>query len=540
MGFFGLSSIVPGIGGVFGLNIFNTSSDNNESIKGFALGWGKEILGCLSLGAGFKTVSSYAFDVQDGLFFDAGLIFYPNESLNIDFFRNNFINNKIFFSCVIQNLGKEPVTTSAEDLNLRLGFAYNLDVIWTKFFIEQMLLSQNTPTIFGFEINPVPDILKLLFLRASYEVDNQDMKFGFGIHSEDAMLDFSYSAFKREYYLSFNVFFEKSRREMSVASYNEGVILYNEALEEEKAGNLIIEKYQTADSKLADSLIQDRNNTKAAILKNKIDNKLSEYKTQNLSNAQFAENKKDPVSALMFYNKMARLEDNPDIELKIKTLMTNQTVINFIMNSRTDINSAVNARKFITAKREISKLLLILPGDKSLISLQNNVSVQLKNLAEIYYKKARALYNRDLYEDCMTQARNALVYDPDFIKAQELYNLAQSDLNEIQSSQKAYELFKKKNYLGALYIANRILVGDRENQDASALKARILKIFRDNARDYLNEGITYYNNAEYDKAIENFNIVLLVDPSNNVASDYINRAESKQKAIEKLGEIQEQ
>ncbi len=540
IGFFGFSALPPVIGGVFALDIYNTSTENAGSKRGFAFGYGREFFGCLALGAGIKTVSDYAFDTRDGLFFDAGIIFSPNESLNLDFFRNSFINNKLFISFAVQDLGHEPSTTTAEEQNLRLGLLYNLDIIWTKFFVEKMFLSRNEPFVFGLEFNPSPDILKMFFLRGSYEIDSRDVRLGFGVHGEDAMADFSYSALDKRYFLSFNVYFEKSRREMSVENYNEGVVLYNEALDEEKSGNPAMEKFLAADVSVKSALSRDRSNVKASLLKEQIEGRLSDYKAQNLSNAQIAENKKDPVGALIYYNRAALLADNPAVETKISNLITNQTVINFIINSKIDINSATNARKFIAAKKEISRLLLVLPKDRDVLALREGVSTQLKNIAEVYYRKAQSFYDRYLLEDCMSQARNALVYEPDLVKAQDLYNLAQTDLYEKQSSRKAYELFGNKNYIGALYMANRVLARDSESQDSAALKSRILKIFRDNEKEYLNEGISLYNNAEYDKAIEDFSIVLLIDPGNNTASDYIGRASTKEKAVDKLSEIQEQ
>lgn len=220
--------------------------------------------------------------------------------------------------------------------------------------------------------------------------------------------------------------------------------------------------------------------------------------------------------------------------------MTNQTVIAYVISSKTDIKNAIAARKFLTAKRVIVKLLQVMPRDSDAQTTMISVNTELKKYAEVYYQKAQSLYDRELYEDSIKEARTSLIYDPDLEKAQDLLSLGLTDLSEKQSSRKANELFGNKNYIGALKMANYILTRDPENRDAAALKDRVVRIFRDNIKSYLDDGISFYNSGDFDKAIENFDIVLLVDPGNNTASDYKTRAESKQKELEKSGEIQEQ
>jgi|GEM_PF-2944446 hypothetical protein len=538
--FLGMAALLPENTGVAGLDIYNTLSGNTNAKRGLAFGWGKEFLGCLSLGAGVKTVSSYPFDMNDGVLLDAGLIFTPNDSINMDFLHNSFIDNKIFISFAVQNLGKEPVTASPENLNLRAGLAYDFDAVWTKIFVEKMFLSTNAPLYFGAEINPSPDILKLFVLRASYEAVSGETKLGFGLHSDDAMLDISYSVSSNDFFMSFNVYFEKSRKELSADDYNEGLIRYNEAADDEKEGNDSIDKYHESDQKLSAAVSLDRNNRKALALKNQVDSKLMDYKAHALTNARSAEDKKDPVTAIIYYNKAAKIDSSPDIMQKVKTLMANQAVIAYIINSRIEMRNAVISRKYLTAKKITTKLLLVDPQDSDAQSYQVSINAELKKFAEVYYQKAQSLYDRELYEDCITRARTSLIYDPDLEKTKDLLSLALTDLTEKQSSRKANELYRNQNYLGALKMVNYILSRDPENQEASSLKSKIIEIFKTDEKNYLDEGISNYNNSEFDKSVEDFNIVLLVDPGNNTASDYKTRAETKQKALEKLGEIQEQ
>jgi len=537
--FLGLSTMMPLIGGVVAVDLYNTVDENGLLKRGLALGWGNDFFGFSSFGFSLKTVSrENILDFSNGALFDIGLILFPNESLGIDFFKNKFINNRLFLSLVVQNLGNRVFADAGEQMNIRVGLGYKLEELWTKFFVEKFFLSDGNSLYLGAELRPTIDFLDIFSLRVSTDLSN--VRLGAGIHGRDAGVDFSYCMQTKEFYFSFTGYFEKDRSELSKEYYDDGLNYYNQAKEVERdKEDVAFDKYRLAYNNFSKAYDLDKNNKKAAYMKTKIEEKMESYKTTYVNNAVNAESKNDYVSALVYYNKAYQVEKDSSINEKILQLSKNETVVSHVNNKKQIIRSNLKAKKYLVARREAEKLLRVIPGDKETQELFEDAASNLKSVAEDYYKKAQNFYDKGMYEECIAQAKKALIYDPEMEKANDLIALASSEITEKRGIQRANDLYKQKNYLGAYRIVNWLLSKNENNKEAANLRAKILRALKDSVKVNLDRGIGFYNNSEYDKAIEEFDKVLLVDSTNSIATDYRNRALSKQKALEKLEQIEE-
>jgi tetratricopeptide (TPR) repeat protein len=539
LNYFGISTLVPLIGGTVGFGVFNTFQTNYFPKRGFVLGWGREVFGCLSAGISLKTVSANLGDFSDGLLSDIGIIFYPNDTLGWGFLKNKFINNKLFFSFVAQNLGKHPAGVDNEELNLRLGIGYNLDALWTRLFVEQNLISAGNRTVFGFEINPDMDFFRMFSLRAS--TDMKETLVGLGINGEDAGVDFSYNINKNKYMASFIGYFEKTRQNESREIYDDGMTMLNSAQDQEKTDlESALDKYRQARQKFGLALFYDKNNKKAAYRKLQVDNILADYQDYYIKSGQNAEKSKDYVSAFVFYNDANKIEFSADTDQKIKNLQTNQNVLSYVKAKRAEIKTLLKSKKYLSAYKQSSRVLIMAPDDPEIKQWNDESRRALESVAEYYYNRAVKLYDNGNFEGAIYQAQLALKYNSDMDKAKDLINYSYSELGNKQGMNRAYDQFKNKNYMAALKMVNWILSKNPDRKDASDLKNRIMKIFRDNENMYLQNGQNLYNNGDYEHAIEEFDKVMLVDPGNPVANDYRSRSDTKMKAIEKLNGADEE
>lgn len=539
LNYVGFATVIPMLGGTVAFSLYNNISTSAASKQGLAFGWGRNVLGFLAFGASVKTLSSEQFVVNDGILADFGLILHLNESTGIDLFKNDWLNDKLFIGFALQNLGLNSRNTEAEDMNARLGLGYNISPLWTKVFIEKNFLSRTSLLAFGLEINPKVEFFDIFTFRTSY--DMRDVKVGFGINGEDGNIDMSYNPNRNQFFLALTGYFETSRDDLSSENYNAGMVYYNQAVEMERDGNPdAFDKYHQAYDKFNTALTYNGENDKAALRKKIIEGKVDAYQGEFLTNAQNAEAKKDYVSALIYYNKADSISEVPGIQQKVKEYSSNDSVIAYVKNKKGTIAAHIKNSRYFKAKKEVAVLEQVVPDDNQVRNFKSTVERQLKVTAQKYYDKAKALYRQQLYEDCMAQAKNALAFNPDMDRAQDLYNLAATELSNKKGVDKAYEQFKKKNYMSALKLVNWTLSKNPDNKGAADLKARILKIFKDNMKTYMDNGVTHYNNSEYDSAIQEFDKVLQADPGNSIATDYRSRAVSKMKALEKLEDISEE
>lgn len=89
-------------------------------------------------------------------------------------------------------------------------------------------------------------------------------------------------------------------------------------------------------------------------------------------------------------------------------------------------------------------------------------------------------------------------------------------------------------YLVALEKLEDILNEDSDYQDAIDLKEEILGILEANIDTYLEDGVEYYTDNEFDSALEEFEKILAVDPDHEKALDYYEKIQAKLEKIEQL------
>jgi tetratricopeptide (TPR) repeat protein len=534
--FLGLSSMIPLLGGTIGGGYYNLM-DNSK--RGLALGWGREVTGSLSLGFALKTVSRDPSLSSSSFLFDAGLIFYPNETMGWSLFKNSWLNNKLFLSMAIQNIGISSLPANAEDLNLRLGMGYYLKPLWTKLFVEKNLFNTNDRLILGLEFNPEAAFLKFLNLRVSYNF--QDLNAGCGIKGDDASLDASYSTARNAVCVSFNVYFEKTRQKLSLESTDIGIRYYNEAREMDNSGDDdAFSRYYDALNAFESALFYDKENKKAKLYKNQINERFSDYYNGFVNTAREFEEKKDYPSSLAYYNKAFLIDRNDATSKKIQVLSKERSVVSYLQNKKASISSFIKSRKYLAASKEIQKVLAIVPNDPDAKRMEGEIAGKLDAISQRYYNKALNFYDKEMYEECIAQAKISLQYNRDFDRADDLINLAAAEITQKKGMDQAWKRFKNKDYLGTLRMVGWILSRNPRSQDAQDLKEKTIRALKENAKAYLESGIEKYNQSQYEEAVQEFDKVLVVDTNNNTANDYRNRALSKMKAIEKLDEIEEE
>jgi tetratricopeptide (TPR) repeat protein len=534
LNFAGISGTLPYIGGI-GFGIFQLTTAMGTAKQGFMLGWGKEILESLAVGLNFRTTAPSVFGMDYNILFDIGLIVYPNSTWGA-FFGGSWIANRLHISTVLQNIGKHTGDDLDEEMNLRLGLAYNIKEIWTKIFFEKNLISTSDFFTLGFEFNPKP--VEWITLRFAYDVnwERDDFKIGLSFNGIDFSLDAGYSANRNDYNVSVTGFFESSKKDIAEEVYDDGMGLYKEALAYDKNNDdSAYFSYKASLAKFKLALFYDPENEQADYQRNVVEDILDGYLTKFIKKAEYAEKNKDYIKALNYYYQASLIENTADIDARVKDLSTNKTVSQYIVSKTESAEKNFNKGNLIAAKKDYQDIYVAKPYDKSIDGKIKDIDNLLRDKAKVYYDKAYDFYKGKNYKGCIDYLNKALASYPDYQEAKELKNAANSLYQTGENLKKANALYKQGNLSGALYAVNKVLNYNKNNSDALELQEKIMDSLRSEIKANLDRGIVYYNDKKYDKAIAEFNKVLLVDKNNSVALDYKNRAESKLEALKKLG-----
>jgi tetratricopeptide (TPR) repeat protein len=537
--FAGVAFPVANILGNFAFGIYNYQAGISKA--GYFIGFGQDFYNVLGFGISVKTMSPTLTNNIDGILFDSGIIFHPNESLGLDIFKNEFFNNRLFLSFGIQNAGKSPNYT-VENLALRTGFAYDFSIIGTKFFIDKSFLSAEDIFIVGVDFIPPLNSLKFLQLSFSYDIDRDEIKAGGGFLFDDFKIHFSYSFNSKLFYAGINGYFGKTRSVLSIEYYEKALKKYEEG---QKIENRDIESafeiYQKSYDDLLKSLSYDGENKKALLLKQELDEKTTSYKSNFLTLAQKSENEQNQLQAFLYYKKLFSIDKGDKmLKSKVDFYSTNENVQKKFEEEKKVMFEYYKKKKYIQAKNKAQFLLEIFPNDMDVKKLSSELNEIIFARAEYYYKIAYQLYKKGDYTSCLDNLTKALAYKSDYEKARDLYNLVTNEISKKKSLERAKQEYTSGNYIIAYRLVNAYLEKNPDSKEAISLKNNILKNMKQSIDKTLEEGIAYYNKGEYEKAIEELDKVLLVDTNNSVAKDYKNRAVSKLKALKKLEEFSEE
>ncbi len=521
-------------GGNFALGVYNTR------VAGGFISFGNDIWNVLGIGFTLKTLSASIYNPIDGILFDAGLIFHPNASLGLDIFKNQFFNDKIFLSFAVKNIGAQPRTTENENLSLRLGAGYDLFIIGTKFFIEKSFFSDRDVFILGADFSPVINEKRFFSIGLSYDLEQRVTKVYGGIIFDSLTINLTYSINDSMLYLGMSGYFGKKKEELSMEYYNKAFDNYQNALRIEKnnieeAFNL----YQIANKDLVKAINLDADNKKAVILKDNIEEKIENYKNNFRLEAEKNENNKNYLVALSYYKRLYSIEKSKEVKNKIDILSTNENVLKSINKEKATLATLYKNKKYVEAKKKANYLVNIIPDDIEVRNIKSEIENSLEEVAKKYYNIASQEYRKGNLTACLDNVRKALYYKPDYSKARDLYNLTVNEITKKKGLENAREEFNKGNNITALKLVDAYLEKNPDNKEALSLKNSILQKLKEESKQILEKGISYYNEGNYEKSIEELDKVLLIDSTNSIARDYKNRALSKLKALKKLEAIEE-
>ncbi|MBP7283375.1 MAG: hypothetical protein KBA66_17440 [Leptospiraceae bacterium] len=169
--------------------------------------------------------------------------------------------------------------------------------------------------------------------------------------------------------------------------------------------------------------------------------------------------------------------------------------------------------------------------------------------AKYYQKKIRYILNKDEFDKMNLQAETAwmkkeykkaadyygkiLQIYPENNEIKERYNNAiLSESEEIRTQ--ATALYKKADIFNSIRKYLEATKVFPTNTKAKEELATLRRIENGKTNNYIQEGLAAYNARKYPKSIEIFDNVLLLDPDNKIATEYLRLSRLKKESYEKL------
>jgi tetratricopeptide (TPR) repeat protein len=184
-------------------------------------------------------------------------------------------------------------------------------------------------------------------------------------------------------------------------------------------------------------------------------------------------------------------------------------------------------KQYIAAYTSASKADLYNPDSLELSALKTRIKNQLDNASYPYTSKAEEARKKNKFDTAKTYCNKALKLNPWDEKARNILK----DINRMENLNEMYANGEKAYSKGDLITAYRLFkrVDNEESgyRNTSNYLSTIKSKLEGNINTYYNNGVTYYEQDNFEAAIAEWDKVLLIDPDHQKAREYRERAVAK-------------
>jgi len=328
---------------------------------------------------------------------------------------------------------------------------------------------------------------------------------------------------------------EAAQRQKKIEKYlGEGKALYKEG------------RYQEALEKFKKILDIEKENEKASLFLEKAKDRITSQKhfiraKKHLLDNEYHEARGEILKSLSL---------NPDNREAKESLERLKKVIEIEQGIREEeigihyhlAKNLYRGEKYGAAIEEFKKVLSLDPGHRGAISYLPKTKVLLeKKRIEAkrlglerkiagHYKKGRALYGEGEYAQAISELKKAIGLDFGHREARQYLAKALEAQERAPIESKIREHLARAKRYGETYDFEKAKV---EYEEAERLKGR-MEIDRERKEreieEYYTKGKTFYANARYQKAMDEFKEVLALNPAHKGALEYFQKAEEKEKS----------
>jgi tetratricopeptide (TPR) repeat protein len=230
---------------------------------------------------------------------------------------------------------------------------------------------------------------------------------------------------------------------------------------------------------------------------------------------------------LQFLEAEKRDPDYKDVKTQIANIRNSNYAKKKYDNYYTTAKTQFDKKQYITAYKSANRAELYNPDSLELATLKTRIKNQLDNASYPYTSKAEEARKKNKFEAAKTYCNKALQVNPWDEKAKNILK----DINRMENLNEMYANGEKAYSKGDLITAYRLFkrVDNEEPgyRNTSNYLSTIKSKLEGNINTYYNNGVTYYEQDNFEAAIAEWDKVLLIDPDHQKAREYRERAVAK-------------
>ncbi len=252
-----------------------------------------------------------------------------------------------------------------------------------------------------------------------------------------------------------------------------------------------------------------------------------------ITRAQSFERRQQFINAYKMYREVLNLDPNHEVARRqIRALQTN--LDDFVQQKLQAGAAAFQRGDLERADRDFQAVLAMNANQREALSYRQRIQEQIRgNIDELLRSGARRLEARE-WEKAADAFERVLVMDPGNRLASSKRNEALSVLGLKGQFERGEEHFRRGEFVLAMEMFDKVLVRDPENSRARKYLDDAQRQLNLRVDQFFNNGLSFYANEDYDKAIVEWRQALALNPKHAQSQEFIEKARLKLEALEKL------
>jgi tetratricopeptide (TPR) repeat protein len=251
------------------------------------------------------------------------------------------------------------------------------------------------------------------------------------------------------------------------------------------------------------------------------------------SDAKDYEGKKLYIKAAASYRKILEIDSNHELARRkisyltsfIKTAVEDKFQRARNLYSRADYSGAI---------AELREILNIDPDHAPSKNYLNRATQRLEALAHQHYQRAQNFYQQRDWDKVIQECYLTLSMNPNHNGADELKKTALQNISLDKLLERGVYYFQLKDYQNAKAIFKQLLIKEPGNEAANNYLKECESELTSQIVELLNLGIEFFTDGNYEEAIKEWNKVLKIDPNHKSTLDYIQKAKERLKALSEI------
>jgi len=230
---------------------------------------------------------------------------------------------------------------------------------------------------------------------------------------------------------------------------------------------------------------------------------------------------------LQFLEAQKRDPDYKDVKNQIESIRSSTFAQKKYDQYYTTAKKQFDKKQYIAAYTSASRAELYNPDSLELAALKTRIKNQLDNASYPYTSKAEEARKKNTFDTAKTYCNKALKLNPWDEKARNILK----DINRMENLNEMYangeKAYRKGDLITAYRLFKRVDNEEPGYRNTTNYLSTIKSKLEGNINTYYNNGVTYYEQDNFEAAIAEWDKVLLIDPDHQKAREYRERAVAK-------------